>query len=74
MKTCKGCAHCYTIYMQCAWRYYKTRTYYCADREELLTHFTPCKKWRGKVRDFDVSPERLTAVQANIAQIIQLLG
>lgn len=72
MKICKTCNHCKPLYMRHAWSYNKTRLYYCARRDELLTRFIFCEKWQGKICEYNLSSERLEGVQQDIKTIMRL--
>lgn len=74
MKTCKTCEFCYRLYMRYAWKYDTTKSYYCEERDEIITQFSICKKWRGKILNYDVSAERLNSIQEDIKRIIELLS
>ena len=72
METCKTCGFCQLFYVRYL-TYGKRKDYCCTLRDEVVDVNSCCDKWKEKVRQYDLSPQRFDEALNDVKILKKLL-
>lgn len=71
-KNCKNCGACKRVYCTIWFGFYKIDRFYCSERDNVLTDFNGCERWRKQKNRYDLSAQRFNDAVSDIQFILNL--
>ena len=67
---CDNCNFCKSVYRAFNIAFFKLNEHYCTKYEILTSREDCCESWTKKLREYDVSPQRISQVEQDLTVLL----
>ncbi|MDE5562963.1 MAG: hypothetical protein K2J01_05395 [Clostridiales bacterium] len=68
---CKTCDYCKSLYLMYGFRFWRSKRYFCAQRNKPIGIAGGCDTWQARIQRYDLSAQRFDEVSDDINALLR---